>query len=72
MTTREVGRGKGNAMRWILTGDTFDVVEAHRMGLAQELVPVGEPLQQAMQIASQAEVDPLAGRQPDGRRSINA
>lgn len=50
----------------------FDVAETHPMGLVQELVPVGEQFQHAMQIASQAEVDPLPGRQPDGRRSVNA
>lgn len=29
--------GWGNAMRWILTGDEFDVAEAHRIGLIQEI-----------------------------------
>src|SRR4051794_9459120 len=29
--------GWGNAMRWILTGDDFDAVEAHRIGLVQEI-----------------------------------
>ena len=36
--------GWGNAMRWILTGDSFDAAEAHRMGLVQEIVPDGEQL----------------------------
>lgn len=31
--------GWGNAMRWILTGDSFDAAEAHRMGLVQEVAP---------------------------------
>lgn len=47
---REVGWG--NAMRWILTGDTFDVQEALRIGLVQEVVPVGEHLQRAVEIAN--------------------
>ena len=33
--------GWGNAMRWILTGDTFDAAEALRIGLVQEVVPHG-------------------------------
>ena len=53
--------GWGNAMRWILTGDTFDAAEAHRMGLVQEVVPDGEQyargLELARRVASQA---PLA------------
>jgi enoyl-CoA hydratase len=53
--------GWGNAMRWILTGDTFTAQEAHRIGLVQELVPDGEQydhgLNLAQKIAAQA---PLA------------
>ena len=53
--------GWGNAMRWILTGDTFDAAEAHRLGLVQEVVPDGEQyargLELAQRIAAQA---PLA------------
>jgi enoyl-CoA hydratase/carnithine racemase len=53
--------GWGNAMRWILTGDTFDAAEAYRMGLVQEVVPHGEQYARglgiAQRIASQA---PLA------------
>jgi len=53
--------GWGNAMRWILTGDTFDAAEAHRIGLVQEVVPDGEQyargLELARRVASQA---PLA------------
>jgi enoyl-CoA hydratase/carnithine racemase len=30
--------GWGNAMRWLLTGDEFDAVEAHRIGLVTEIV----------------------------------
>lgn len=53
--------GWGNAMRWILTGDTFDAAEAHRMGLVQEVVAdgsqYGRGLEIARRIAAQA---PLA------------
>jgi enoyl-CoA hydratase/carnithine racemase len=48
-------------MRWMLTGDTFDAAEAHRIGLVQEVVPHGEQfargLALAQRIAAQA---PLA------------
>jgi enoyl-CoA hydratase/carnithine racemase len=48
-------------MRWILTGDTFDAAEAHRIGLVQEVVPHGEQyarsLELAQRVAAQA---PLA------------
>jgi len=35
--------GCGNAMRYLLTGDTFDAEEALRIGIVQEVVaPDGE------------------------------
>jgi len=43
--------GWGNAMRWILTGDTFDAAEAYRMGLAQEVTEPGKQLERALAIA---------------------
>ena len=44
--------GWGNAMRWILTGDEFDVQEALRIGLVQEIVADGrEALDRARAIA---------------------
>lgn len=53
--------GWGNAMRWILTGESFPVSEAHRIGLVQEVVPHGEQyargLELAKRVAAQA---PLA------------
>ena len=53
--------GWGNAMRWILTGDSFDAAEALRIGLVQEVVADGEQydrgLELARRIAAQA---PLA------------
>lgn len=53
--------GWGNAMRWILTGEHFDALEAHRIGLVQELVPHGEQLERARAIAGRiAAAAPLA------------
>ena len=46
---REVGWG--NAMRYMLTGDRFDAAEALRIGLVQEVVPTGQQLHRAVQIA---------------------
>jgi enoyl-CoA hydratase len=43
--------GWGNAMRWLLTGDEFDAKEAHRIGLVQEVVPLGQQLPRAIEIA---------------------
>lgn len=47
---REVGWG--NAMRYMLTAEPFDAAEALRMGLVQEVVPVGRQLHRAHQIAA--------------------
>jgi enoyl-CoA hydratase/carnithine racemase len=43
--------GWGNAMRWLLTGDTFDAAEAHRIGLVQEVVDRGTQFHRAFEIA---------------------
>ncbi len=43
--------GWGNAMRWLLTGDKFDAVEALRLGLVQEVVPAAELRDKAIEIA---------------------
>ena len=43
--------GWGNAMRWILTGDSFPAVEAHRIGLVQEVVPHGEQYARGLELA---------------------
>jgi enoyl-CoA hydratase len=51
--------GWGNAMRWILTGDTFDAAEALRIGLVQEVTPPGEQYDRALAIARR-----IAGRAP--------
>ncbi|MGO4692564.1 crotonase/enoyl-CoA hydratase family protein [Glaciibacter sp. 2TAF33] len=53
--------GWGNAMRWILTGDTFDAGEAHRIGLVQEVVPDGTQFDRALELAERiAAQAPLA------------
>ncbi|MBX3095062.1 MAG: crotonase/enoyl-CoA hydratase family protein [Cryobacterium sp.] len=53
--------GWGNAMKWILTGDSFDAQEAHRAGLVHEVVAdgtqLGRGLELARRVAAQA---PLA------------
>ncbi|QKV96471.1 crotonase/enoyl-CoA hydratase family protein [Streptomyces sp. NA02950] len=43
--------GWGNAMRWLLTGDDFDVAEALRIGLVQEVVDTGAQLARAVELA---------------------
>jgi enoyl-CoA hydratase len=53
--------GWGNAMRWILTGDTFDAAEALRMGLVQEVVPTGTQYERALEMATRISAQaPLA------------
>ncbi|OHT86975.1 crotonase/enoyl-CoA hydratase family protein [Mycobacteroides saopaulense] len=43
--------GWGNAMRWMLTADTFDAAEAHRIGIVQEVVAAGRHVDKAVAIA---------------------
>ena len=43
--------GWGNAMRWILTAEEFGAEEALRIGLVQEVVPAGQQLERAAEIA---------------------
>jgi enoyl-CoA hydratase len=53
--------GWGNAMRWLLTGDTFDAAEALRIGLVQQVVPAGGQFDAALAVAQTiAEQAPLA------------
>jgi enoyl-CoA hydratase len=56
---REVGWA--NAMRWLLTGDEFDAVEAHRIGLVQEITEHGDQLARALAVA-----DVIAAQAPLG------
>jgi enoyl-CoA hydratase len=52
--------GWGNAMRWLLTGDSFDATEAHRLGLVQSVVAPDDLLPTATSIAERiAEAAPL-------------
>ncbi len=43
--------GWGNAMRYLLTGDEIGADPAYRMGLIQEVTPVGQQVEKAMEIA---------------------
>lgn len=43
--------GWGNAMRFLLTGEEFGAEEALRIGLVQEVVPVGTDTDRAIEIA---------------------
>ena len=43
--------GWGNAMRYLLTGDTFGAQEALRLGLVQEVVETGQELTRAIALA---------------------
>lgn len=51
--------GWGNAMKWMLTGDRFGAVEAHRMGLVQDIVEPGQQLTRARELAAR-----IAARAP--------
>lgn len=51
-TTRFAARvGWGDAMRWMLTGDLLDAVEARRIGLVQEVVPHGQQYERGLALA---------------------
>lgn len=50
--------GWGNAMRWILTGEDWDAHEALRLGLVQEVVPVGTQLERALALATTISAHP--------------
>ena len=53
--------GLGNAMLHLLTGDEFDSAEALRLNFVQRVVPAGQELAQAIQIAEQVAAQaPLA------------
>jgi enoyl-CoA hydratase/carnithine racemase len=54
-------------MRWLLTGDEFGADEGHRIGLVQEIVPPGEQLARALQIA-----ETIAAQAPLGVRATIA
>lgn len=53
--------GWGNAMRWMLTGDSFDAREALRIGLVQEVVAHGTQFDRALELAERIAMQaPLA------------
>lgn len=53
--------GWGNAMRWMLTGDSFDAAEALRIGLVQEVVPHGAHYDRGRELAQRVAAQaPLA------------
>jgi enoyl-CoA hydratase len=53
--------GWSNAMRYLLTGESFDAMRAKEIGLVTELVPVGEELNRAIELANRiANQAPLA------------
>ena len=43
--------GWGNAMRFLLTGEEFGAEQALRIGLVQEVVPAGQQLERAVELA---------------------
>jgi enoyl-CoA hydratase len=63
--TREAGWG--NAMRYMLTGDTWGAEEAHRMGLVQDITPPGKQLDRALELAQK-----VAAAAPIGVRATLA
>ncbi|TGJ99027.1 crotonase/enoyl-CoA hydratase family protein [Leptospira langatensis] len=53
--------GWGNAMKYILTGDSFDAKEAYRMGIVQEVLPKKDLLPRAFELAEKISAQaPLA------------
>ena len=53
--------GWGNAMKYMLTGDTFTATEALRIGLVQEVVPAGTQVDRALELAAKVAAQaPLA------------
>lgn len=59
--------GWGNAMRYLLTGDEFGAEEALRMGIVQEVVPTGQQLGRAIELA-----ETVAAQAPLGVRATIA
>jgi enoyl-CoA hydratase/carnithine racemase len=61
--TKKMPRAAGwsNAMRYLLTGDSFDAATAYRIGIVTEVVPVGSEKDRALEIANRiAAQAPLA------------
>ena len=59
--TRAVGKAK--AMEMVLTGELISAQEAHRVGLVNRVVPVGQYLEEAYRLAARiAAMSPVAAR----------
>ena len=66
--TRAVGKAK--AMEMVLTGEFISAQEAHRVGLVNRVVPVGQYLEEAYRLAASiAAMSPVAARL--AKESIN-
>lgn len=66
--------GWGNAMKLLLTGDEFNAAEAFRLNFVQEVVPVGQELARAIEIAERiAAQAPLAvqATRDNARTAVN-
>lgn len=59
-------------MRWVLSGEKFDVQEALRIGLVQEVVPKGSQLQRAVEIAQSISAQAPLGVQTALRSAMMA
>src|SRR3546814_840437 len=57
--------GWANAQRYLLTGDQWTAAEAYRLGLVQEVVPVGEQYAKARELA-----DSIARAAPLGVQAV--
>ena len=62
--------GAGNALYLIQTGKRIDVREAHRMGLVQEIVPDGEALTRARELAHVMAAVPQSGLTGDTEAAL--
>jgi enoyl-CoA hydratase len=64
--------GMGNAMYLIITGALINADNALRMGLAQELVPAGQALPRALEIAETLSTYPQPAMRADKQAAIHA
>lgn len=63
--------GWGNAMRWLLTGDEFDAIEAMRIGLVQKVTKNGKHIKKAIAIAETIAAQAPLGVQATVRSARN-
>lgn len=62
--------GKGNALYLIETGVKIDAMRAQQMGLVQEVVPEGQALTRAMELAQHMTTYPQASLRADRKAAI--